>query len=643
MRKESKKLIVLAICAVVLVLDAIVALMLLTKPKQPGETLPETQAALSFSRTSGVYEEEFELTIAPADKKNVKNIYYTMDGSNPLTSDSRQEYVKSIPLVSRKNDANVLAAVAPGLFDSVNITVRKDKKGFDSVLSAPSDDVVDKCSVVKAAIEYNDGSFSEVITGTYFIGKIEEHILGVAESSKAQPLGNLAIISISMEYDDLFDAEKGIYVKGNLFEQSLKEYLKSNKKLDTETARHLLANYSSRGREWERAAHIDFFESNGSNTELVMSQDCGIRIQGNYSRSDYQKSFRLYARSEYGSKNFKYSVFGADSLDEKGETLEKYKTLILRNGGNCAFTTKYSSDFWQSLIGDMNVSVQNSRPCVVYINGEYWGLYVLEEDYTKDYFADHYGVKKDDVILYKGDAETYKYGYKLDLGDLPDGSSDERYYFKDLLNFFKTHKDCSKDADYEAFCKLVDPQSVIDYFAIELWINNKWDWPGKNWSMWKTKSVEENNPYADGRFRFCCYDMEFGGVSGASDASVNTVKEDNYMPNGMLDQNTSNPAVLCFAYLMTNKTARNAFIDKLNSLGENEFAYDKANAKLKEFQDSYTPLYDQFFNRYNNLGTAENSNEGGYASAKCIRDFLKQRAGNISKMVSWIKKYFGDK
>ena len=74
-----------------------------------------------------------------------------------------------------------------------------------------------------------------------------------------------------------------------------------------------------------------------------------------------------------------------------------------------------------------------------------------------------------------------------------------------------------------------------------MWINNKWDWPGKNWSMWRTTKISEGNPYADGRWRFILYDMEFGGVSGKGDAFVNTIKEDNYKPYGMLDRNTDNP------------------------------------------------------------------------------------------------------
>ena len=37
------------------------------------------------------------------------------------------------------------------------------------------------------------------------------------------------------------------------------------------------------------------------------------------------------------------------------------------------------------------------------------------------------------------------------------------------------------------------------------------------------------------------------GVSGGGDVRTNTIKEDNYKPNGLLDMDTNNPAVLCFA------------------------------------------------------------------------------------------------
>ena len=181
----------------------------------------------------------------------------------------------------------------------------------------------------------------------------------------------------------------------------------------------------------------------------------------------------------------------------------------------------------------------------------------------------------------------------------------------------------------------------MDYFAVQVWINNKWDWPGKNWSMWKTTTVDSSNEYNDSRWRFCFYDMEFGGVSGSGDARTNTIKEDNYKTYGLLDTDTNNPAVLCFAYLMTNDIWRNEYYEKLKGLGEGTLEYSRAKARLDEFKDSYTPLYDQFFKRYEGTGSADNSNYGGYASYQCIADFIELRAKNIQKIIDWCEKTIG--
>ena len=596
----------------------------------PAETVPQAAEPLTFSAGSGVYEEAFQLTLTGNGA-----IYYTDNGSDPR--EAGIPYTDPILIEDRSGMPNRVSAVDPILFDAAHSKWNGGIQNYVYTLPEPADEDVDKCTVIKAAVQDSDGSWSEVTTHTYFIGSMEEHIRGIAESCEASGT-TLAVISITMDERDLFDYETGIYVKGKIFDEHLQQQLQYGHE-DYKDARNLEANYTQRGRAWEREAHIDFFESDGTATTLVLSQDCGIRVQGNYSRSDYQKGFRLYARSEYGDNNFRYAVFGSELTDDTGAVMDKFKTLILRNGGNCAFTTKYSDTFWSGLVADWNVDILTSRPCVVYLNGEYWGLYVLQEDFSDDYFEDHHGVAKEDVVLYKGDAETYSIGYKLDLGDIPAGQEVD-YYYADLLEFFRTHDDLESQADYEEFIKLVDPDSAMDYYAVQMWINNKWDWPGKNWSMWRTTTVDPNNPYADGRWRFCIYDVEFGGVSGSSDARTNTIKEDNYKKYGMLDMSTSNPSVLVFAYLMTNEYWRNAFYDRLLSLSDTCFRQDVAMERLALLKNTYTPLYDQFFDRFPGTGSAENSNFGGYASSQCIADFLALRPKYIQDMIDWSENYF---
>ncbi len=604
--------------------------------------------SIDFSAPSGFYDKEFELTLSVSDSETGKDIqtakiYYTLDGSDPVTSAAAVLYTQPVHIFSSRSlvrngevtetRENIVSAVDPVLFSGNYSKVASGGYRFESTVKAPKDSDVDKCTVVRAVVQYADGSFGAESSAVYFVGETATHIPGIKESCDAAGR-SLAVISIAMDYDDLFDYETGIYVKGKIFDDALAEYLRSNGKIkDAETARSLDANYKQHGKEWEKTASVTMLETDENGAVEVISQLCGIRIQGNYSRSDLQKGFRLYARGEYGAKNFKYPVFGEDHANKAGETMDKFDTLVLRAGGNCAFTAKFNDVFWQSLLEDTQCETQKNRPCVVYLNGEYWGLYVLEEDYSNDYFEDMYGVDKSSVVIYKGDAEKYASGYKLDEGKIPAGESED-YYFRELFDFFGSHTDLSSEADYEAFCRLVDENSVMDYFAAESWINNKWDWPGKNWSMWKAAPAEAY----DGRWRFMFYDMEFGGVSGSGDVKVNTIKEDNYKPEGLLDRNTNNPAVLCFAWLMTNKGFKDRFCERLNALSETCFEKQAALERLKEYEGVYAPLYEQFFLRFPDSGSADNAVNGGYASVKCIRDFLNAREGYIGKMVEYINK-----
>lgn len=597
-------------------------------PQEQSDTTVQTEPDENFLRLSaesGVYAEAFSLSLSASEGAR---IYYTTDGSDP-SGDGSRLYTQSIPITDRSGDANVVSAVDPLLFSGNYCKPNAKKDGFTCSVGAPSDDAVDKCTVVRVYCEFADGS-TATKNAVYFIGTAQEHIQGLADSCAASG-ASLAVISICMDYDDLFDPATGIYVKGNCFDKALQEYLSTGKKVtDGELARSLDANYKQRGRAWEREAAITMMELTPDGAEAVLAQNCGVRIQGNYSRSDLQKSFRLYARSDYGAKKFRYAVFGDDYRNDAGEVMDRFDTLVLRAGGNCAFTAKFNDAFWQSFLYDSACETQRSHPCVVYLNGEYWGLYVLQEDYTNDYFEDLHGVEKDDIVVYKGDAETYEIGYKLDEGDLPDGESVD-YYFRDLLDFFACHDDLKDAADYDEFCTLVDPRSVMDYFAVQCWVNNKWDWPGKNWSMWKTTRIDDTNPYADGRWRLQFYDMDFGGVSGKSDAYTNTIKEDNYRPDGLLDKNTSNPMVLCFAYLMSNDGFRSAFCERLDGLSDDIFA--DALGRLDLFCATYSPLYDQFYARYPGSGSSWNALHGGYASALCLRAFLNERADHIGQMI----------
>lgn len=613
-----------ASCAVSIAGDSIV------QAAQEETVLPAP--AVTMSKESGCYPEAFSLDLAC---EGAEKIYYTTDGSNPVTSSTRKEYTGAVLVTDRKNEANVLAAVDPVLFDCAYSSYD------ESDCSAPADNEVDKATIIKAAGKISSG-YTDVVTNTYFVGSMAEHIQGIEESCRAAKIP-LAIMSVSMEYDDLFDYEKGIYVRGKVFEEAYRAYISGEAPWVSEL-RKLEANYTQRGSEWERAAHIDYLESDGKTTECKLQQDCGIRVQGNYSRSDLQKGFRLYAKKSYGGKNFNYPFFGEDLKDDTGAVLSKFKRLTLRNGGNASFLAKYNDAYWQSLLTGLRCDTQASRACIVYLNGEYWGIYILQEDLNDDYFEDVHGVNKEDVVVYKGDAEKYESGYNLEEGTLPKGVTDEGYYLADLMNFFKSHTDLKKEEDYQEFAKLVDVESVKDYFAAQIWINNKWDWPGKNWMMWKSSQTNVSNPYADGRWRFCFYDLDFGGISGGASARDNTIQNDNYQEYGLLDMCTKNPVVLCYAYLMSNEGFRQSFQQRIMELDQGIFEKNAAIRACENFRDIYKPLYLQYFTRFFGSDAAEYRAEeavfGGYGSYNCMAEFIERRSEYLPKMLSWVDNFY---
>jgi hypothetical protein len=128
-----------------------------------------------------------------------------------------------------------------------------------------------------------------------------------------------------------------------------------------------------------------------------------MRIQGGWSRADYQKSFRFYARSEYGNKSFDHRFWqGLDTAE--GQDDDSFSTFVLRNGGNDSNYLKFKDLMLQDMADGFSFATQTGRPCVLFIDGEYWGLYVLQEDYSQEYFTRHYGVKEKSVAIYKNNA-----------------------------------------------------------------------------------------------------------------------------------------------------------------------------------------------------------------------------------------------
>jgi len=541
-----------AACSLLLILCCLLASC--EQPDGDGYKNPnDTSRELSFSHDSGLYSASFDLKIT-APPKNV--IYYSTDGSIPsaakVNSKTVFKYSSDITVKNRNGEANVLATTA----NSEQMYMAPgDDRGSAPAIKRPSAAEVPKATVIRAVAVDGNGKQSSVLTKTYFIG------------NNLTNYGTNRVISLVTDPYNLVDQNYGIMVRG----KSTNRWNGPN-----------IYNFQQKGQDWEREAFLELFEGDAKSRSVKLSTGVGIRVRGGWSRAAGQKSFTVYFREEYGINNLKNYNLIPGAVKADGKTpVETYKSFMLRNGANDGEYTKFYDVFLQDLVSNRSFTTQASVPCVVYLNGEYWGPYNLQERYSDNHTEYKYGVKKENVISF-------------DNGELDDGTAADEALFWQMMNM--KDNDMSNPANYTAFCNAFDITNFIEYWAAEIYIYNE-DWPQNNYRVWRTRTAEPGNPYGDTKWRYQMFDTEFalgiynsGGLTGQS--GKNAFDE---ILNGS-DKNHHNNQL--FAALLKNADFRTQFIATMNDLRDTNFASNNYLPKLNSYAATYKPLMDDYYTRW---------------------------------------------
>lgn len=427
----------------------------------------------AFSMPSGFYDNQIQLEITCSDT-NAK-IYYTLDGSVPGTNSML--YQEPLTLEDVSESPNVYSA-------------RTDV--CTSTTYVPKEPVR-KANIVRAVAYDEAGHCSAITSGTFFIGLDQKKLYGDAP-----------VISLISAPENFFDAEKGIYVLGKTYDDWMNENPENAQKADWERK----GNFSNTGDKWERDVCFEYITPDG---KAALSQDMGIRIKGNTTRTYYQKSFKLISRKNYGSKTLVYDLIPDNTRSDGKGLVSEYKSFVLRNGGNDNEYVKYRDSFTQTLVQNRNFETQQSIPCVVFLDGEYWGLYTLMEDYSDAYFATNYDIDKKNVIVVK-------------TGEVDEGKAEDMVLFEEMYHFI-TQNDMTLENNYKKAKEYLDIESFIEYCSLQFYINNRDGINSNhNWGMWRVRDTVENVPNADGKWRMYIFDTEYSaGVYAKGD----TYDEDN--------------------------------------------------------------------------------------------------------------------
>lgn len=205
--------------------------------------------------------------------------------------------------------------------------------------------------------------------------------------------------------------------------------------LVTDSPRRFSEIYEGSVKDRECAGNLSFYAPEGS-----FSIGCGVEMKGHTSLFAPKKSLGVSFRGCYGAETLACDIFG--------EGPAEFSELSIRAGQDYS-STVFRNELMQELCAELDTTVtQRSRYCVLYINGEYWGIYCLKDDITRQYYANLTGTAKEDVTMLSSPVPQSAAVYTEALGLWKDTS-------------------LTREEAYERFCAAVDMDGFIDWVLLE--------------------------------------------------------------------------------------------------------------------------------------------------------------------------------
>jgi hypothetical protein len=441
---------------------------------------------------------------------------------------------------------------------------------------------------------------SNIVTKTYFVAQ------GICRKYK------IPAVSLVADPDDLFDYTKGIYIKGKVYDDWKKDnpqdVLNENPP----------ANYNQKGKLWERPAHVELFAPDGT---AGISQNIGIRMHGGYSLRYDDKSLQLIADADYDDKkNFEYNFFDEISGGKKVES------ILIRTSGTDIKKSLFRDSFIQSLADTASLDTQKSKPCILFINGVYYGIHSFRTTYDASYISAKYNIDKEDAVIIKDPSG--------DIGDkVKEGFPGDEFQYAMLYQFIKDN-DMSDSKNYAYVKTLMDTDNYIEYNILEIYSGND-DWPANNISVWRkrTNNYTPDAAYgSDGRWRWLVYDLDCG--FGLFEQSVEFDSLE--MATAAQSDKENNPphTTVMFRSLLNNKDFRDNFINRFADLLNTNFESTRVMSKLASMRDVYAPYVPDHLKKWNLL---ETDIDNWYAEIDAMMQYAKNRPAAIRQQIC---KYF---
>jgi len=505
-----------------------------------------------FSDSGGFKTDYFNLYLNTDTDDEI--IYYTTDGSKPNMNSN--VYNNFIPI---------------NAFLLTNGTQTADDYGIE--LEPTYNGII-----IRAFAVSPNSLPSEIVTNSYIFDPVN---------------ATLPVVSISIDPEDLWNSDTGMYVAGDSYLPWYPYYG---------------ANFWE---DWEKEVHIEFFEPGG---EIGFKQNLGMKIFGGWSRAEIQKSFSFFARSQYGNGSIEYELFPESDISN-------FESFILRAHGQD--NVMFRDGFHATLAKKNGVVTQDYRPAVLYLNGEFWGIQNIREKVNEHFIETHFNIDQNNVDLVAVGSSTSE--PQLVHGSIEDYNE---------VNAFITSNDLSLSGNYQIAAEKYDIQNLIEYHIAQIFVMN-FDWPGNNNKLFKSKANT-------GKWRHVMYDTDFG-FERWTDGVLTFVG--GYQDYNMLNHTYSdvitfnNPiwSTEVFTSFLSNQSFRTKFINTYCDRINTTYSTENTLYVMDSLKTIIEPYISDHINRYGpsiyDSYTPNNMNE--YNSAiQLMENFAQYRPENaMNEMV----------
>ena len=235
---------------------------------------------------------------------------------------------------------------------------------------------------------------------------------------------------------------------------------------------------------------FELFEQDGS---YIDEGEGDFNKHGNDSWSYGQRGFDFIMRDQYGyNGDLDHQIFPESSRND-------FQRVMLKPAASDNYSFENGAHIRDAFIhtlsirANMRLDERTWRPAVLYLNGEYWGVYEIREkaddsDYT-DYYFDQDKFHLEYLKTWGGTWQDY-------------GAPDAQPNWNNLRNFI-LNNNMSAGADFDYVDSKLNWKSLCDYFMFNSYVVNM------DWLNWNTAWWHGTDPEGDKKkWRYTLWDMD---------------------------------------------------------------------------------------------------------------------------------------